>query len=158
MDVSDAWVLDIIQNGYVIEFSHPPPASGVVSTFLPKREPRCSALLLGVEDLLAKRAISRVPFGERGRGVYSVIFLVQNLSGSFRTVINLKGVNRWVIPSWFRMVTLQEIIPLVKQGDWMSSVNLSDAYLHVPVRRSSQRFLRFAVEEEHFQFEVLPFG
>ena len=33
-----------------------------------------------------------------------------------------------------------------------------DAYLHVPICTRHQRFLRFAIGEDHFQFVALPFG
>jgi hypothetical protein len=37
-------------------------------------------------------------------------------------------------------------------------LDLKDAYLHVPVHVSSQKWLRFAVEGKTYQFRVLPFG
>lgn len=38
----------------------------------------------------------------------------------------------------------------------MLSLNLKDAYLHVPVQFN--KYLRFAVSNQHFQFVCLPFG
>jgi hypothetical protein len=37
------------------------------------------------------------------------------------------------------------------------SLDLRDAYLHVPIRESSQKWLRFAVGAVAYQFRVLPF-
>ncbi|KAK7907526.1 hypothetical protein WMY93_016138 [Mugilogobius chulae] len=43
-------------------------------------------------------------------------------------------------------------------GEWFTSIDLRDAYFHVPIAPSHQRFLRFAFQGKHFQFRVLPFG
>ena len=40
----------------------------------------------------------------------------------------------------------------------MASIDIKDAYLHVPIHPTHQKFLRFAVEHRHFQFVALPFG
>lgn len=44
----------------------------------------------------------------------------------------------------------------------MVSLDLRDAYLHVPIRWESRRYLRFAVQNGfkmlYFQFNALPFG
>nr|XP_056702553.1 UPF0606 protein KIAA1549 homolog [Euleptes europaea] len=40
----------------------------------------------------------------------------------------------------------------------MTAVDLSEAYLHVPIHPQHKRFLRFAIGPHHFQFRPLPFG
>lgn len=40
----------------------------------------------------------------------------------------------------------------------MISIDLKDAYFHVPVATEFQQFLRFAVGNQHLQFTCLPFG
>lgn len=44
----------------------------------------------------------------------------------------------------------------------MATVDLRDAYLHIPIHRDFQRYLRLAVkvnsEVLHFQYQALPFG
>jgi hypothetical protein len=54
---------------------------------------------------------------------------------------------------------LGAILPSLQEGLWAVSIDLTDAYLHVPIRASHQRFLRFALMSgEHFQFRCLCFG
>lgn len=55
------------------------------------------------------------------------------------------------------MVTLQLILPFLLVGDFLTSPNPRDVYVHVPGHRDSQTFLRFCVGSEHFQFQVLHF-
>ena len=53
---------------------------------------------------------------------------------------------------------LKVIIKVMQQGDWAVLINLTDAYMHIPIRQSHQRFLRFAVDNQVWQFRALPFG
>ena len=43
-------------------------------------------------------------------------------------------------------------------GEWVSSIDLSDAYLHIPIHPSSRKYLRFCYKAQVFQFTSLPFG
>ncbi|CAJ0944049.1 unnamed protein product [Ranitomeya imitator] len=42
--------------------------------------------------------------------------------------------------------------------EFLCSIDIQDAYLHVPIFPGHHRDLRFAVLQEHFQFVALPFG
>ena len=46
----------------------------------------------------------------------------------------------------------------VRQGDWMASIDLKEAYLQVPVHPDSRRFLRFVAQGRVYQFSALCFG
>ena len=56
------------------------------------------------------------------------------------------------------METLSTIQQAIQPGDWMISIDLKDAYFHVPVAIELQKYLRFHVGQEHLQFVCLPFG
>ena len=46
----------------------------------------------------------------------------------------------------------------IRQGDWMISLDLQDAYLQVPIHPESRRYLRFTMGGVPYQFRVLCFG
>ena len=48
----------------------------------------------------------------------------------------------------------QSILP----NDWAFSLDLTDAYLHVPIHWRSKKYLRFCIKGQTFQFKALPFG
>ena len=50
------------------------------------------------------------------------------------------------------------MLPSVRSGDWMVSLDLKDAYLQVPMHPESRKFLRFMVGGKVYQFKVLCFG
>ena len=43
-------------------------------------------------------------------------------------------------------------------GEWVSSIDLSDTYLHIPIHPNSRKYLRFCYKSQVFQFTSLPFG
>lgn len=55
------------------------------------------------------------------------------------------------------MESLQTIIRAVQPGDWMLSVDIQDAYLHISILPPFQRYMRFAAGQIHLQFQSLPF-
>ena len=56
------------------------------------------------------------------------------------------------------METLRSVIRFVKPGDWLASIDLKDAYLHIPICPSHLKYLRFAFHGDCYQLSVLPFG
>ena len=58
----------------------------------------------------------------------------------------------------FRMDTAKDIASLLRPGDWMASIDLKDAYFHIPVNRRFRRLLRFGWRGRLYQYLVIPFG
>ena len=55
------------------------------------------------------------------------------------------------------METLGSILPL-RPGDWTASIDLKDAYHHVPIAPASRDLLGFTVAKSTYHFKALPFG
>ena len=58
----------------------------------------------------------------------------------------------------FKMETPESIRTSLVPGEWVSSIDLSDAYLHIPIHPNSRKYLRFCYKAQVFQFTSLPFG
>ena len=58
----------------------------------------------------------------------------------------------------FKMETPESIRTSLIPGEWVSSIDLSDAYLHIPIHPHSRKYLRFYYRLQVFQFTSLPFG
>lgn len=43
-------------------------------------------------------------------------------------------------------------------GDFLTSIDLSEAYLHIPIHPSRMKFIRFSYGHHHYQYRALPFG
>ena len=108
--------------------------------------------------LLQQKAVLPVPESEIDSGFYSPVFLVPKKTGGWRPVLDLKRLNKYIRLEHFKMESLNTVILLVQPGDWMASIDLQDAYFHIPIHSQFQHFLRFKVGNLHLQFQCLPFG
>ena len=117
---------------------------------------KCAALEEVTLALVAKGAVELAPLPSPG--FYSRLFVVWKTSGSWRPVIDLSHLNRFVDVSHFQMETIQSVLLSVRQGDWMASIDLKDAYLQVPVHPASRHLLRFVFRDNVYQFKALCFG
>lgn len=105
-----------------------------------------------------KDAIEAVPPEYQGGGCYSCYFTVPKKDGGIRPILDLRNLNEWVLYKKIRMISIQIILPLLKQGIWMVTLDLKDTYFHISIAPAHRRFLRFTVGDNHYQFKVLPFG
>ena len=108
-----------------------------------------------VGQLLSKGAIERAPLDA---GFYSRIFLVPKKNGQKRPIINLKPLNCFLKKRQFRQATINNVCKILRRRDWAVSLDLTDAYFHVPVHTRHRRFLRFLWRGQCYQFRCLPFG
>lgn len=155
--IEDSWVQEVISRGYAIEFDSSPPTRFFPST-PPPTPSRAAAFFGAIHALCQQGVIVPVPTSERFQGFYSNLFMVPKKNGSVRPVLDLKLLNRHVRVRKFKMESLRSVVASLERGEFLASIDIQDAYLHVPIARSHQRFLRFAVGSTHFQFVALPFG
>ncbi|XP_045202612.2 uncharacterized protein LOC123556081 [Mercenaria mercenaria] len=90
----DQWAIDVIKNGYKLEFIEIPPFMGIKHSKTNLKNPD----LIGIEiqELIAKNAIEKVPSNLTKTGFHSTLFIVAKKSGEMRPVINLNPLNRYL--------------------------------------------------------------
>ena len=109
-----------------------------------------------IVDLLKKGTIevcSHTP-GE----FISNIFTVPKKSGGNRHVIDMRALSEFMGYIPFRMEDISLLKSVLKQGDFMTKLDLRDAYLAVPVNKRSRIYLRFIWRSVLYQSACLPFG
>ena len=95
--------------------------------------------------------------GTRGLLQHNVLVPKKN-SMKLRPVINLKPLNRYMQKMSFKMDHLKIVLSTLKPQFWGVSIDLSDAYFHIPIRPSHWKFLRFSIAGQILEFKALPFG
>ena len=163
-DFWDRWcpagspVPDMIRYGVKLDFSHLPPTTQFPNPVQPPRDPaKALALRSEVQLLLQKEAV-RIVEDTSSPGFYSHIFLVPKKNGTWRLVIDLSRLNKFLIVPHFKMETTRSVATAIQPGDWAVSLDLKDAYFHIPIHPDFQHYLRFALEGSVYQFQALPFG
>ena len=91
-------------------------------------------------------------------GFYFQVFLVPKKNGKLQRVINCWPLNQCILCPHFWMETVASISSAVQPGDWAMSLDLTDAYFHVPIAPWFWKYLHFVVNGQVWQFRALPFG
>lgn len=156
---SSPWVRNTISTGLKINFLSLPPNRYMISKH---SDTENTAIIKELQLLQQKSVLIPVPEEEKETGFYSPLFLVQKPNGSYRTIFNLKSLNKFVVYEKFKMESIRSTIPLLTKNCVMASIDLEDAYYHVPIHPDYQRYLRLAVQRRgkiiHLQFQAMPFG
>ena len=151
-------VLNIITNGYVLPFLSKPSLIRfplIQSKYMAHQKDQ--ALATCIQSLLSKNTIDRVE-NVKSLGFYSHLILVPKSHQRWRPVIDLSRLNTFLQVEKFKMETSESIRTSLIPGEWVSSMDLSEAYLHIPIHPNSRKSIRFCHRSQVFQFTPLPFG
>ena len=85
-----------------------------------------------------------------GSGFYSRHFLVEKVKGGWRPMIDLSHLNEFVLQTPFKMEILASMLLSVREGDFVASIDLKNAYFQIPVHQLSRK--------GQCQFKALCFG
>ena len=155
---ADPTVVSLLRHGYRLDFKFLPKLSKIpliLSEYHNKNKD--GALHKAVQAMLLKKAITRVR-KPTTLGYYSRLFLVPKPMKRWRPVIDLSMLNSHLNVPTFTMETAESIRKSIRKGEWVTSIDLTDAYFHVPIHPQSQKYLRFQTKKGVFQFQALPFG
>ncbi len=111
--------------------------------------------------LLSKRAVRRLPFPQTQpapRTFVSAIFCVPKKDGGLRPCLDLRGLNEHVEKRYFKLESLTTVWGLLQKGDFMTKIDIKDAYLHVPIAPEHRALFRFNWKGATFEFQCLCFG
>ena len=154
---NNKWVLSVVldqdtRNGFRIPFRLTPP---LLSVWISLSQSSSPLLQEEIAELLQKRAVERVKGPTLG--FYSWLLLVPKKNGKLRPVLDLSIPNQHIRKQPFKMETVKSVRQSILVNDWALSIDLKDAYLHVPIYPQSRKYLRFICEDQVFQFRALPF-
>ncbi|KAG1040245.1 hypothetical protein G6F43_012326 [Rhizopus delemar] len=151
------WLHRILTHGYRIPLSSPPPLR--LPSTSPQSQTSNSTSTLQVIDqeiitLLKKQAIE--PALSTTSGFQSTLFVIPKKDGGLRPVLNLKPLNQHLPVQHFKMETMKTITQLLHPGDYLTSIDLKDAFHHIAIHPASRHPLRFQWRHQVYQYRVLP--
>ena len=152
---SNRFVLNMVWGHHLQLRSHPPLFHNFWHFNVKVSAAHHPVIQKEVDELLAKGAIEP---SLGGAGFYSSVCVVPKCTGGLQPILNLKHFNCYLhIPS-FKMPTLKHVQQLIQCGDYAFSIDLQDAYLHIPIVKHHHHFLHFVWHIVPYQWKVLPFG
>lgn len=88
----------------------------------------------------------------------SNIFLTPKNDGSYRMILNLKSLNKYILNKHFKLEDHKTVRRLITKNCFMATIDLKDAYFLVSVHKSFRKYLRFHFQGILYEFNCLPFG
>ena len=104
----------------------------------------------------ASKRHNLLPQGLHNSRFYSRLFLVPEPGNKWRLVIDLSVLDKCLLVPNFKMGTAEIFGNSVIKGEWLVSIDLKDAFFHVPIHPDSQHWLCFHVDKQTYQFKALP--
>ena len=142
-------------SGYCIDFDKQP-----VQLHIPKEIPFSNDQWKIVDDevknLLSIGAI--VPSSSEKDEFISTIFFVPKPNGKFRPVINFRYLNQFIHYDHFKHETFEVVLDLLQTNDFMTSVDMEQAYFSIPMHTDYQKYLKFFWNGKLNKFTCLFFG
>ena len=125
---------------------------------------KAEALSLMIDTLLRKNAIVQMTSAECG--FFNLVFLrpkkhdetERRLDKRWRLILDVSELNKFIVAKKFTMETVQKIRQTIMPGLFATSIDLTDAYHHIPIHPNFQNFLAFQVADRKFKYVAMPFG
>ena len=134
---SDKFILDIVQNGLKLNFLGEVPEN---NAFEYNRSAKETELIDSeVKKLLDKGVISLTT--EEDGDYFSNLFTTPKKDGTYRTILNLKKLNKECDTKHFKMESLKQAIHMVRPNAFLASIDIKDAFYSVPINDSHKNTL-----------------
>uniref|UniRef100_A0A2A4J4H2 Reverse transcriptase domain-containing protein n=1 Tax=Heliothis virescens TaxID=7102 RepID=A0A2A4J4H2_HELVI len=148
-------LINIIK-GYVIPFWKRPPITFLTNKTLSNfQTPASSQMDQEVSKMIEQKTLRKLNLKT---GFISKMFLTPKSDGKWRPVFNLKRLNEFVKLQKFRLVNHRKLQFFLQKGDYMTKIDLSQAYLHIPIARRHWRYLGIQYRNTTYAMTALPFG
>lgn len=151
------WQMRTVKRGLAWTFHTKPVLTNTPLFFSVNTKERQEIMQSHIDTMLKKGAIESVS-DPNTPGFYSLMFLKPKKSGELRPIIDLSTLNLCITCPTFKMETAQSIRSVLTKGQWVASLDMKDAYFHIPIRKSFRKYLRFAFMDKIWQFCACPFG
>ena len=145
-----------VSQGILIAFDDVLPSLLHYPLELPSNN-KTADLLHAVQKLRLSWAIEEVT-DTTSPGYYSHLFLVPKPDGSFRPIIDFKKLNQFIIVPSFKMETFFSIIAALQPQEWITKIDLKDAYHHILVHVNIRKYFRFVGSRDSLSIPCFPFG
>ena len=151
---SDKYILQMVA-GDLIEFNGPPPIDNSCPNNHISND-TISKVKMEINSLLASRVV--IPCQHEATEFVSPIFTVPKPDNKIRLILNLKALNSHVAYYHFKMDSIQTVASMITPNCWMASIDLKDAYYSVPIHPLYQKYLRFQLLGQLYQYTAFPNG
>ena len=92
-------------------------------------------------------------------GVWSTFFPVAKKgTDKLRGCIDLRTINPFLRYEHFKMEGTHTLASMLRRRDWMTKIDLSDFYMHLPIAEADRKYFRFMFNGIKYECVAMPFG
>ena len=142
------WATRLVSKGLGWRWRHPPPFPAL---FQQRSTPVLRNFLA---EMLAMGVVEPAKFLRfQGR-----LFSVPKRNGGQRVILDLSRLNRSILCPKFRMFSVPSLRKILPPDAFTVSVDVQDAFWHVPVAPPFRQYLGFILDGKKWRFCAAPFG
>lgn len=143
------WALSIVTKGLGWQWITDPPPPNYF------KQPSTPVLREYVRELLQKKVIQKA----RSLRFQARLFCVpKKNTDRMRVILDLTDLNTCIRCEKFQMLTVSQVRTLLPPGAVTCTIDLTDAYWHIPIARNRIPFLGFRLGKKAYSFKAMPFG
>jgi hypothetical protein len=84
--------------------------------------------------------------------------VVYNEDKKIRICVDVRRVNQHTVPDRGRIAPLQELLQKFEGAQFMSTLDLTSAYLQIPLHKDSRKYTAFLFDSTVYQYTRTPYG
>ena len=149
------WIVQSISQGVKLDFLTS-PFQVRIQTNMEMGESQWALCNQEIKDLVKKEAIE--PIVDSRQCFVSGVFIITKKSESFRPIVNLKALNKFVCSPHFKMEGVNSLLKIIRPDDFFTKIDLKDAYLTAPRHQEDRHYFQIRWEWQLYQFKTLAFG
>ena len=101
-----------------------------------RRSPITQETKAAIQEFLDKGAL-----GKTSNIGNALFFFVVQQGEKMRPILDCSPLNQYIKCPHFKMEDMKTAIGIIRNNDWLTKVDIKDAYLHVPLHPSASRHL-----------------
>ena len=154
-ELGDPVATDIMNVGFRLSFqiepslSYHPPHARISKANLPIFRPL-------IPEYLSRGIIREITTPQPL--FFSSVFPTPKKDDTYRPIINLSILNTMLVPQSFKMETVAKIATCLTVALWGITMDLKDAFFHVPIAWEYHKYFAFKMDGHIYVFQFLPFG
>jgi len=122
------------------------------------RQVRDPKFCLKMKSLVQDRVIKEVPVDSLSSRFVLHAFPVPKPHGKIRVTLDFRPLNKFMHAPHFKMEDIRVVCSLVEKGDFMTKIDLTSAYWHIPLSATSAQLVNLWFEDRLWEFQCMPFG
>ena len=111
-----------------------------------------------IAELLRENCIQEVVSSSKNSFMSNIFLVAKKDRQSWRFIVNLVHLNKFLTPKFFKMEGLKDICRLAEKDSYICVCDIRDSYSHVYVRPRYQSLLSFNWKEKTYKMTSLPNG